>query len=79
MHTAVNRIQLFWVALFILIQEAHVYKTLADPKYSRLAGLSDMDVFKDQILKPMLIERVADTDGNMYTQEVMQLSSSTDV
>ena len=46
-------------------------KTISDTKYARLAALSDMNVFKDQILNPMLIERVSDTDGNMIVQRVM--------
>ena len=46
-------------------------KTLSSTKYARLAALSDMNVFKHQILNPMMIERVSDTDGNMIVQRVM--------
>lgn len=52
------------------LQESHEYKTLSEAKYKRLAQLSGMEYFKKQLLKPMLIERVSDSDGNMYTQEV---------
>ena len=55
---------------FNVLQESHVLKTLSSAKYARLAGLSDMTIFKKHILKPLLIERVPDTDGNMYAQEV---------
>lgn len=54
---------------FKAAREGHVFKTLSSAKYSRLAALSDMSLFKKQILKPMLIERVPDTEGNLFTQE----------
>ncbi|XP_067931788.1 glutaminyl-peptide cyclotransferase-like [Watersipora subatra] len=54
---------------FKTLREEHVMKTLTSEKYARLADLSDMDVFKAQILNPLLIERVPDTDGNLFAQE----------
>ena len=55
----------------LYFQESHMLKTISDTKYARLAALSDMNVFKHQILNPMLIERVSDTDGKMRVQRVM--------
>lgn len=54
------------------LQETHVLKTLTSTKYARLAGLSEMTVFKNQILRPILIPRIPDTDGSIFTQEVRQ-------